>query len=171
VPAEIFFRRARSLSPAHARHAGPTTGPRTAAGTAPCRPPPWPHDGTAHCRRHRAVPPTSVSPPRPRHRSVLAGFAASTLAPSAPSLFELTASCRSPRRRPSPCDAAATPLAYKRSEAVTNSITSPSTPSRFTPLAEPLLTSPAHSRDEAPTVDPIPRAVARQGEMAGSPDH
>jgi hypothetical protein len=130
-----------------------------------------PHDGTAHCRRHRAVPPTSVSPPRPRHRSVLAGFAASTLAPSAPSLFELTASCRSPRRRPSPCDATATPLAYKRSEAVTNSITSPSTPSRFTPLAEPLLTSPAHSRDEAPTVDPIPRAVARQGEMAGSPDH
>jgi hypothetical protein len=130
-----------------------------------------PHNGTAHCRRHRAVPPTSVSPPRPRHRSVLAGFAASTLAPSAPSLFELTASCRSPRRRPSPCDAAATPLAYKRSEAVTNSITSPSTPSRFTPLAEPLLTSPAHSRDEAPTVDPIPRAVARQGEMAGSPDH
>jgi hypothetical protein len=49
-----------------------------------------------------------------------------------------------------------------------NPIISPSTPSRFTPLAKPLLTSPAHSRDEAPTVNPLPRAVPRQGEMAGS---
>ena len=60
----------------------------------------------------------------------------------------------------------------QRSEAVTSLVTSPSTPSRFAPLAEPLLPSPAHSRDEAPTVDPLPRAVPRQGEMAGSsPDH
>jgi hypothetical protein len=51
---------------------------------------------------------------------------------------------------------------------VTNPIISPSTPSRFTPPAEPLLTSPAHSRDEAPTVNPLPRAVPRQGEIAGS---
>jgi hypothetical protein len=128
----------------------------------------WPHDGTAHCRRHRAVPPTSASPPRPRRCSVLAGVAASTLAPSALPLFELTASCRSPRRHPSLRDAAAAPLAYKRSKAVTNPIISPSTPSRFTPLAKPLLTSPAHSRDEAPTVNPLHRAVPRQGEIAGS---
>ena len=131
-----------------------------------------PHDGTAHCRRHHAVPPTPASPPRPRRCSVLAGFAASTLAPSALPLFALTASYRSPRCRPSLRNATASLLAYKRSEAVTSPVTSPSTPSRFAPLAEPLLTSPAHSRDEAPTVDPLPRAVPRQGEMAGSsPDH
>src|SRR6185312_14204299 len=64
-------------------------------------------------------------------------------------------------------NAAAALLAYKRSEAVTSAIISPSTPSRFTPLAEPLLTSQAHSRDEAPTVDPLPRAVPCQGEIAG----
>ena len=127
-----------------------------------------PHDGTAHCHWHHAVPPTSASLPRPRHCSVLAGFVASTLAPSALPLFTLTTSCRRPRRRPSLRDAAAALLAYKRSEAVTSPIISPSTPSRFAPLAEPLLTSPAHSRDEAPTVDPLPRAVPRQGEMAGS---
>jgi hypothetical protein len=127
-----------------------------------------PHDGTAHYRRHHAVPPTSASPPRPCHCSVLAGFAASTLAPSALPLFALTTSCRSPRRRPSLRDAAIALLAYKRSEAVTSPVTSPSTPSRFAPLAEPLLTSPAHSRDEAPTVGPLPRAVPHQGEMAGS---
>jgi hypothetical protein len=168
VPPEIFFRRAnrltssikeadappcrphsRSLSLAHAQHAGPTTGPRTAVGTAPCHPPPRPHLAPHRC-------------------SVLAGFPTSTLAPSALPLFELTASCRSRRRRPSLCDAAAAPLSYKRSKAVTNPIISPSTPSRFTPLAEPLLTSPAHSRDEAPTVNPLPRAVPRQGEIAGS---
>ena len=126
------------------------------------------HDGTAHCRRHHAVPPTSASPPCPRRCSVLAGFATSTLAPSALPLFALTTSCRSPRRGPSLRDAAAALLAYKRSEAVTSPIISPSTPSRFAPLAEPLLTSPAHSRDEAPIVDPLPRAVPRQGEMAGS---
>ena len=127
-----------------------------------------PHDGTAHCHRHHAVPPTPASPPRPRRCSVLAGLAASTLAPSALPLFALTTSCRSPHRRPSLRDAAAALLTYKRSEAVTSPIISPSTPSRFAPLAEPLLTSPAHSRDEAPTVDPLPRAVPRQGEMTGS---
>src|SRR6185503_13309308 len=45
---------------------------------ATCRP----HHGTAHCRRHHAVPPTPASPPRPRRCSALAGFAASALAPS-----------------------------------------------------------------------------------------
>jgi hypothetical protein len=62
-----------------------------------------------------------------------------------------------PQRTPSPSlrDAVAALLAYKRSEAVMSPIISPSTPSRFAPLAEPLLTSPAHSRDEAPTVDPL----------------
>ena len=131
-----------------------------------------PHDGTAHCRRHHAVPPTSASPPRPCRCSVLAGFAASALTPSVLPLFALTTSCRSPRRRPSLRDAAAALLTYKRSEAVTSPVTSPSTPSRFAPLAEPLLPSPAHSRDEAPTIGPLPRAVPRQGEMAGSsPDH
>jgi hypothetical protein len=49
-----------------------------------------------------------------------------------------------------------------------NPIISPSTLSRFTPLAKPLLTSPAHSRDEAPTVNPLPRANPRQGEIVGS---
>ena len=131
-----------------------------------------PHDGTAHCRRHHAVPPTPASPPRPRRCSALAGFAASALAPSVLPLFALTTSCRSPRRRPSLRNAAAALLAYKRSKAVTSPVTSPSTPSRFAPPAEPLLPSPAHSRDEASTIDPLPRAVPRQGEMAGSsPDH
>ena len=125
-----------------------------------------PHDGTAHCRRHHAVPPTPASPPRPRRCSALAGFAASALAPSVLPLFALTTSYRSPRRRPSLRDAAAALLAYKRSEAVTSPVTSPR--SRFAPLTEPLLTSPAHSRDEAPTVDPLPRVVPRQCEMAGS---
>ena len=55
-------------------------------------------DGTAHCRRHHAMPPTPASPPRPRRCSVLAGFAASALAPSVLPLFALTTSCRSPRR-------------------------------------------------------------------------
>src|SRR6185295_16225720 len=110
-----------------------------------------PHDGTAHCRRHHAVPSTPSSPPRPRRCSVLAGFAASTLAPSALPLFALTTSCRSPRCRPSLRDAAAALLAYKWSKAVTSPVTSPSTQSRFAPLAEPLLTSPVNSRDEAPT--------------------
>ena len=125
-------------------------------------------------RRDRALPSAPrraghpASPPRPHCCSVLAGFAASTLAPSALPLFALTTSCRSPRRRPSLRDAATALLAYKRSEAVMSPIISPSTPSRFAPLAEPLLTSPAHSRDEAPTVDPLPRAVPCQGEMAGS---
>ena len=127
-----------------------------------------PHDGTAHSRRHHAVPPTPASPPRSRRCSVLGGFAASTLAPSALPLFALTASYRSPRRRTSLRNAAASLLAYKRSEAATSPVTSPSTPSRFAPLAEPLLPSPAHSRNEAPTVGPLPRAVPRQGEMAGS---
>jgi len=131
-----------------------------------------PHDGTAHCRRHHAVSPTPASLPRPRRCSALAGFAASALAPSALPLFALTTSCRSPRCRPSLRNAAAALLAYKRSKAVTSPVTSPSTPSRFAPPAEPLLPSPAHSRDEAPTIDPLPRAVPRQGEMAGSsPDH
>src|SRR6185369_209720 len=112
-------------------------------------------------------PPTSASPPRPHRCSVLSDFAASTLTPSALPLFALTTSCHSPRRRPSLRDAAAALLAYKRSEAVTSPVTSPSTRSRFAPLAEPLLTSPAHSRDEAPTADPLPRAVPRQGEMTG----
>jgi hypothetical protein len=141
MPAEIFFRRATHR----------------------------PHDGTAHCRRHRAMPPTSASPPRPRRCSVLAGFAASTLAPSVLPLFELTASCRSPRRRRSLCDTAAALLAYKRSEAMMSSIISPSTPSRFTLLAKPLLTSPVHSRDEAPTVEPLPRAVPRQVRWQAAP--
>ena len=103
-----------------------------------------PHDGTAHCRRHHAVPPTSASPPRPRRCSVLTGFAASMLTPSVLPLFALTTSCRSPHHRPSLHDAAAALLAYKRSEAMTSPIISLSTPSRFAPLAEPLLTSPAH---------------------------
>ena len=60
-----------------------------------------PHDGTAHCRRHHAVPPSPASPPRPRRCSALAGFATSTLAPSALPLFALMTSCRIPcRRRP-----------------------------------------------------------------------
>src|SRR6185437_15620445 len=45
VPAEIFFppnRLTRSPSLAHARHAGPTTGPCTAAGITPCHPLPRP---------------------------------------------------------------------------------------------------------------------------------
>jgi len=131
-----------------------------------------PHDGTAHCRRHHAVSPTPASLPRPRRCSALAGFAASALTPSVLPLFALTTSCRSPRRRPSLRDAAAALLAYKRSKAVMSPVTSPSTPSLFTPPAEPLLPSPAHSRDEAPTIGPLPRAVPRQGEMAGSsPDH
>ena len=135
---------------------------------ATCRP----HDGTAHCRRHHAVSPTPASLPRPRRCSALAGFAASALTPSVLPLFALTTSCRSPRRRPSLRDAAAALLAYKRSKAVMSPVTSPSTPSLFTPPAEPLLPSPAHSRDEAPTIGPLPRAVPRQGEMAGSsPDH
>ena len=75
---------------------------------ATCRP----HDGTTHCRRHHAVPPTPTSPPRPRRCSVFAGFAASTLTPSALPLFALTMSCCSPRRRPSLRDAAAALLAY-----------------------------------------------------------
>src|SRR6185312_1816875 len=65
-----------------------------------------PHDGTAHCRWHHAVPPTSASTPRPCRCRVLAGFAASALAPSVLPLFALTTSCRSPRCR-RPC---ATPL-------------------------------------------------------------
>ena len=134
----------RSLSLAHAQHTGPTTRPRTAVGTTPCR------------------------PPRPRHCSVLAGFATSMLAPSVLPLFALTTSCRNPRRRPSLRNAAAALLAYKRSETVMSPITSLSTPSRFTPPAEPLLPIPAHSRDEARTIGPLPRAVPRQGEMAGS---
>src|SRR6185312_8951117 len=131
-----------------------------------------PHDRTAHCRRHHAVPPTPASPPRPRRCSALAGFAASALTPSVLPLFALTTSCRSPRRHPSLRDAAAALLAYKRSKAVMSPVTSPSTPSLFTPPVEPLLPSPAHSRDEAPTIGPLPLAVPRQGEMAGSsPDH
>jgi hypothetical protein len=168
VPAEIFFRRANHLTSFIKEADAPFLPPPPALAPARARVTRRPHDGTAHCRQHRAVLPTSASPPRPRRCSVLAGFAASTLAPSALPLFELTASCRSPRRRPSLCDATAAPLAYKRSNAVTNPIISPSTPSCYTPLAEPLLTSPAHSQDEAPTVDPLPRAVSRQGEMAGS---
>ena len=127
-----------------------------------------PHDGTAHCRRHHAVSPTPASLPRPRRCSALAGFAASALTPSVLPLFALTTSWRSPRRRPSLRDAAAALLAYKRSKAMTSPVTSPSTPSRFAPLAEPLLPSAAHSRNEAPTVGPLPRAIPRKGEMAGS---
>ena len=104
-----------------------------------------PHDGTVYCRRHHAVSPTPASLPRPRRCSALAGFAASALTPSVLPLFALTTSCRSPRRRPSLRDAAAALLAYKRSKAVMSPVTSPSTPSRFAPLAEPLLPSPAHS--------------------------
>jgi hypothetical protein len=163
-----FFRRGNQLissikeADAPSMPSSPALAPARARAT--CRP----HDGTAHCRRHHTVPPTSASPPRSRRCSVLTGFAASTLAPSALPLFALTTSCRSPRRRPSLRDAAAALLAYKRSEAVTSPIISPSTPSRFAPLAKPLLTSPAHPRDEAPTVDPLPRAVPCQGEMASS---
>jgi len=79
-----------------------------------------------------------------------------------------------PLLTPSPSlrNTAAALLAYKRSKAVTSPVTNPSTPSRFALPAEPLLPSPAHSRNEAPTIDPLPRAVPRQGEMAGSsPDH
>src|SRR6185312_1315676 len=89
-----------------------------------------PHDGTAHCHQHHAVPPTPTSPPCPRHCSALTGFAALALAPSALPLFALTTSCHSPRRRPSLRDAAAALLAYKRSEAMTSPVTSPSTPCR-----------------------------------------
>ena len=42
----------------HARHAGPTTGPHTAAGTMPCRPPPSPHPAAA-------FPPHAGPPPSP----------------------------------------------------------------------------------------------------------
>ena len=155
VPAEIF-----SAEPPH-----PLAHARARATRRP-------HDRTAHCRRHHAVSPTPASLPRPRRCSALAGFAASALTPSVLPLFALTTSCRSPRRRPSLRDAAAALLAYKRSKAVMSPVTSPSTPSLFTPPAEPLLPSPAHSRDEAPTIGPLPRAVPRQGEMAGSsPDH
>jgi hypothetical protein len=168
MPAEIFFppRKLPHLIYKGSRRTSLPSPPALAFARA--RATRRPHDGTAHCRRHRAVPPTSASPPCPRRCSVLAGFAASTLAPSALPLFELTASYRSPHRRPSLCDAAAALLAYKRSEAVMNSIISPSTPNRFTTLAEPLLPSPVHSRDKAPTIDPFPRAVPRQGEMASS---
>ena len=168
VPAEIFSPPREPPHLVYKRSRRPSLPSPPALALARARATRRPHDGTAHCRRHHAVPPTSASPPRPRRCSVLAGFAASMLAPSALPLFALTTSCRSPRRRPSLRDAAAALLAYKRSEAVTSPVTSPSTPSRFVPLAEPLLTSPAHSRDEAPTADPLPRAVPRQGEMAGS---
>ena len=43
----------RSLSLAHARHAGPTTGPRIAAGTTPCRPPHVPTSPTPLQRPRR----------------------------------------------------------------------------------------------------------------------
>jgi hypothetical protein len=164
----FFFRRTNRLTSSIKEADAPSLPSSPALALARARATRRPHEGTAHCRRHHAVPPTSASPPRPHRCSVLAGFAASTLAPSALPLFTLTTSCRSPHRRPSVRDAAAALLAYKRSEVVTSPIISPSAPSRFAPLAEPLLTSPAHSRDEAPTVDPLPRAVPRQGEMAGS---
>ena len=48
----------RSLSLAHARHAGPTTGPRTAAGITPCRPLPRPY------LAHAAAAPSPALPPR-----------------------------------------------------------------------------------------------------------
>ena len=172
VPAEIFLRHANRLTSSIKEANAPSLPSSPALALARARATRRPHDGTAHCCRHHAVPPTSASPPRPRRCSILAGFAASALAPSALSLFALTTSCRSPRHRPSLRNAAAALLAYKKSEVVTSPVTSPSTPSRFAPLAEPLLTSPAHSRDEAPIADPLPRAVPRQGETAGSsPDH
>src|SRR6185312_10058399 len=42
---------------AHAQHAGPTTGPRTATGTTPCRPPPRPHLAHATVASSTALPP------------------------------------------------------------------------------------------------------------------
>jgi hypothetical protein len=161
VPAEIFFRRANRLTSFIKEADAPSLPSSPTLALARAHATRRPHDGTAHCRQHHAVPPTSASPPRPRRCSVLAGFAASMLAPSALPLFALTTSCCSPRRRPSLREAAAALLTYKRSEAVMSPIISPSTLSRFAPLAEPLLTSPAYSQDEAPTVDPLPRAVPR----------
>ena len=57
----------RSLSLAHARHAGPTTGPRTAAGTTPCRPP------------HVPTSPTPLQRPRRLCRLGARAFSAATI--------------------------------------------------------------------------------------------
>ena len=129
-------------------------------------------------RRYRALPPaprraahsrvpTSPTPLQRPHRLCRLGaraFSAATV--------RVDDELPQPTPSPSLLNTAAALLAYKRSKAMTSPVTSSSTPSRFAPLAGPLLTSPAHSRDEAPIVDPLPRAVLRQGEMVGSsPDH
>ena len=98
----FFLRRANRLTSSIKEADAPSLPSPPALALARARVTRRPHDGTAHYRRHHAVPPTSASPPRPRRCSVLAGFAASTLAPSTLPLFALTTSCRSPRRRPIP---------------------------------------------------------------------
>ena len=83
-----------------------------------------PHDRTAHCHRHHAVPPhrrvpTSPTPlQRPRRLCHLDAHALNAAVASAPSspLFALTTSCRSPHhhpRRTSSRNAPATLRAYK----------------------------------------------------------
>ena len=98
----FFLRRANRLTSSIKEADAPSLPSSPVLSLARARATCRPHDGTAHCRRHHAVPPTSASPPRPRRCSVLAGFAASTLAPSALPLFALTTSCRSPHRQPIP---------------------------------------------------------------------
>jgi hypothetical protein len=58
-PAPAILARASST---HARQPGHTKGPRTAAGTTPCRPRCVPR--TARYTRHHAVPPHATPPPR-----------------------------------------------------------------------------------------------------------
>ena len=89
-----------SLSLAHAAarpHLPSSPTLALARACATCRP----HDGTAHCRQHHAVPPIAASPPRPRRCHVLAGFAASTLVRFNAATVHVDAEL--PRRRPCRC--------------------------------------------------------------------
>ena len=150
-----FFRRTASPARSHSRTRD-TPAPRRDRALPP-----------ASCRAAHSRIPTSPTPLQRPHRLCRLGaraFSAATV--------RVDDELPQPTPSPSLLNTAAALLAYKRSNAVTSPVTSPSTPSRFAPLAEPLLPSPAHSRDEAPTIGPLPRAVPRQGEMAGSsPDH